>query len=545
MKSIEIKKAVIYARVSSEEQARQDLSLPFQEKKCKEYAKNNDYHIVKIFIEPAKSGTDAMSRPVLMEMLRFSMDNKIDAVIVHKSDRLARNMGDFWGMYNFWKTKGISILSVTENFDDSPAGIFSMGVMSAQAQYYSANLSREVKKGHEAKLDKGIWPAFAPFGYVNYGEKHNRKIKPDENIRKYILSAFQLFSTGTYSINTLHEKLKATHTKTKAGGEVSRSTLAQMLSNSIYSGPFYWRDRYVENYDHEPIVSKELFAKVQYILSSRRKKGTRDHTHNFMLRGFIYCSCGAMLTGDIKTKNFKNGTSRQYGYSGCKNIKKNEQCSHNYIRMEEVEKMIEEVFKTFNFKPFYREYVIEKAKEIISEIRGYEGDVKKTINQKISSVELKMERAEDERLEGTITREDFVRIYERLKNDLFSAQSELANLSSNHTKTVKMLDEILAMVENLYKSYIDAAPDLKRQYLQMFIEKVSIDDKQIVNVLFTPIAQKFIETEQVRIKSEIRRRQDSNLRSGCPETPLPTVRTRPTMRPLLIYRTPFSIATRL
>lgn len=201
--------------------------------------------------------------------------------------------------------------------------------------------------------------------------------------------------------------------------------------------------------------------------------------------------------------------------------------------MEDVEKMVEAVFSTFNFKPFYREYVIEKSKDIIADIREYKGDIKKTINQKISSIELKMERAEDERFEGTITREDFVRIYERLKNDLFNAQSELAKLSDNHTKTVKMLDEVLAMVENLYKAYCDAAPDVRRQYLQMFIEKIIIDDGKIVEAVFTPIAQKFIDIERVRINNEIRRRQDSNLRSGFPETPLPTVRTRPTMRLLL------------
>lgn len=239
-----------------------------------------------------------------------------------------------------------------------------------------------------------------------------------------------------------------------------------------------------------------------------------------------------MLIGDIKTKNFKNGTSRQYCYFGCKNTKKSKECSHNYIRMEDVEMMVGEVFKAFKFKPYYKEYVIEKSKEIIAEVRDYEGDVKKTINQKISSAELKMVNLEDERLTGRITGDDFERVYDRLKNELFNAQSELVKLSSDHTKTVKMLSEILSMIEDLHRSYTKAEPDLKRQYLQMFVDKVVIVEAQIVDVIFTPVAQKFIEIEKVRISNQIRRGQDSNLRPDCSGTVFPGLRTRPTMRPL-------------
>lgn len=101
----------------------------------------------------------------------------------------------------------------------------------------------------------------------------------------------------------------------------------------------------------------------------------------------------------------------------------------------------------------------------------------------------------------------------------------------------------MALVENLYETYKTAPNDIKRTYLRMFIDKVLIDDKKIVEVKLTPIAQKLLEIEQVRISGEIRRRQDSNLRPSCPGTVFPGLRTRPTMRLLLEYSNVLVILT--
>lgn len=101
---------------------------------------------------------------------------------------------------------------------------------------------------------------------------------------------------------------------------------------------------------------------------------------------------------------------------------------------------ISDSISIFKFKDDYREYVIKTAKEIVGEVRESENDLKKQINQRISKIESKMRVAEDERLEQTITREDFSRIYIRLKEDLSVAQQDLFKLSDNHHKTIKVLD---------------------------------------------------------------------------------------------------------
>lgn len=506
-----LKRAVIYTRVSTEEQAKHDLSLPFQRKRCNEYAESHGLIVVKEFEEAGRSGTSAQQRPALIEMLRYSIHEKIDAVIVHKADRLARNMADFWSMQNIWKKHNITLISTTEHFDNTPAGEFTMGIMSAQAQFYSANLSVEVKKGHREKRERGIWPAYAPFGYVNYGEKHERKIKPDEEYRELIVRAFDLFSTGHYSITTLHKELLKLGLKGRKGADISRSVVERMLKNPIYYGEFKWGGE-LEMGTHEALITKEVFDKVQLILKSRRTKGSRDCTHNFMLRGFLYCSCGRQLTGDKKVKKYKNGNEQEFYYFGCKNPDKSKCNNRDYVQMNTIEQKLEESLQVLKFKKDYKAYVHAMAMDVLQESRSRNSSSTKLANKRVKEIMNKMEQVEDDRFSGSITREDFVRIYARYKKDLTNAQKALTELSDNHQNTVKILDEVLGLVENIYQTYLDASPEMKRKYLTMFVDKVIVENKEVANLILTPLAQKFVEIEQVRLLNEIRAGRDSNPR---------------------------------
>jgi len=94
-----------------------------------------------------------------------------------------------------------------------------------------------------------------------------------------------------------------------------------MLRNPIYYGEFRWKGELYKGL-HEPIISKKLFMTVQELLNIRKVKGTRDRTHNFLLRGYLFCTCGAKLVGEVKHKKYKNGTSQQFFYFGWKSTKK-------------------------------------------------------------------------------------------------------------------------------------------------------------------------------------------------------------------------------
>lgn len=141
-----LSKAVVYARFSSENQ--RDESIDAQVRAIKEYCEKNNIQIIKVFADRAKSATSA-NRPEFQEMIKFCENDTtgISMVIVHKLDRFSRDKYDSAMYKQKLKLKGIRVVSVLENLDNSPESLILESVIEGMAQYYSANLAREVAKG--------------------------------------------------------------------------------------------------------------------------------------------------------------------------------------------------------------------------------------------------------------------------------------------------------------------------------------------------------------------------------------------------------------
>src|ERR1041384_2476753 len=109
------KRAVIYYRVSTSEQAERGFSLDNQKQACIKYADNNNYQRAKFFSDEGKSAKTA-NRPGLQSMLKFCSDkkNQIEAIIVYKVDRLTRNVEDYSSIGTCIKKQGIKLISTTE-----------------------------------------------------------------------------------------------------------------------------------------------------------------------------------------------------------------------------------------------------------------------------------------------------------------------------------------------------------------------------------------------------------------------------------------------
>ncbi|GAB4157025.1 MAG: hypothetical protein Fur003_0600 [Candidatus Dojkabacteria bacterium] len=123
-----------------------------------------------------------------------------------------------------------------------------------------------------------------------------------------------------------------------------------------------------------------------------------------------------------------------------------------------------------------------------------------------------MKNAEDDRFDRVITREDFSRVYSRLKEKIETANIDLAKITKDHTQTIHTLDELLAFTDNIHKSYINAENDLKRRYLQIFFDRIVVNNGKVIEVKYTPAIEKLMEIDRVRITNNWRRGRDSNPR---------------------------------
>src|SRR3989344_4304618 len=163
------KKAVIYIRVSSEEQV-ENFSLKTQEEICRRDAKYKGYEIAEVFREEGKSAKTITGRPTLVNMLDYCRKNKrqIQAIFVYRLDRLSRQTSDYLAIRARLITYGISIVSATEPTGNSPTEKLLETVLASFAQHDNDVRSERTKNGMRARFLPGLTNSHIPKGYLNH-----------------------------------------------------------------------------------------------------------------------------------------------------------------------------------------------------------------------------------------------------------------------------------------------------------------------------------------------------------------------------------------
>lgn len=256
---------------------------------------------------------------------------RVNAVIVHKIDRLARDIYDYSFIKAYLKRHGVRLVSVAEPLDESPVGHLLEHIMAAMAEFYSANLSEETKKGMRMAFEEGGWPECAPRGYLNVRDDRGRAaIVVDPIPAAAIRRAFELYGTGEYTFYDLDEQLQRE-------GHSNRPPvkhLRRYLSNPFYVGRVRMHGQ-TRVGRHAPLISTELFERVQSALAERRRSYGRRFRHDFLLRGLVWCSCGSRMT----TEQHKGRR-----YYRCTNRTRTA-CRLRYARADVVERAVLEMFK--------------------------------------------------------------------------------------------------------------------------------------------------------------------------------------------------------
>ncbi len=289
------KKAVIYIRVSSEEQV-ENFSLRTQEEICRRDAKFKGYEVVEVFREEGKSAKTIMGRPELLKMLDYCRKNKrvIQGVFVYRLDRLSRQTADFLALKKRFFDMDIALISASEPTGNSPTEKLLETVLASFAQHDNDVRSERTKNGMRARFLSGLVTNHVPLGYLN---QHGYAIKDPETFDS-IKRAWDLMATGTTSLNEMSKVMK------EWGLNYRNQTLQRIFRNKFYMG-ILTSTKYPEEVkgQHVPMVTEELFYKVQAILDGRstnklaEPRKCRDNIE-FPLRRIVRCSkCGANFTG--------------------------------------------------------------------------------------------------------------------------------------------------------------------------------------------------------------------------------------------------------
>ncbi len=272
------------------------MSLESQFNELKEFAVKEKLEIVASLSE-AQTAKEP-GRKIFAEMLDRICNGEADGILAWHPDRLARNSIDGGKVIYLLDTGKIKDLKFpTFWFDSTPQGKFMLNMAFGQSKYYVDNLSENIKRGHREKLRKGIWPGFAPLGYLN--NHKTRAIDVDSEKASLVRKAFELYSTGEYTLKALAEVLKQAGLRSHKDNALVVACVQRMLKNTIYYGVFSFNG---EVYDgtHEPIISKKLFDSVQQVMSNRGKK-QRKRKHEFAFSGFMRCGkCDCLITAETQ-----------------------------------------------------------------------------------------------------------------------------------------------------------------------------------------------------------------------------------------------------
>jgi len=303
-----MKKAVIYARYSSERQTEQ--SIEGQLRVCNEYAKRNDITIVDTYIDRAMTGTND-NRASFQRMLLDSNFRQWEFVLVYKLDRFSRNKYEMAIHRNTLKLNKVKLVSCTENIPDSPEGVILESLLEGMAEYYSAELSQKVKRGLNESRQKGLFTG----GPLPYGYKiANKRVVIDEEKANAVRHIFNRYAAGA-QVPTIIEEL------TKAGfynhdKPFAKTTVHRILACEKYIGISRHGDEVYTN-TYPPIIDKDVFDMIQKKIANNRY-GRRNENNLALLKGKVFCGkCGKPITMESGTA--RNGeVQRYYKCSGKK-----------------------------------------------------------------------------------------------------------------------------------------------------------------------------------------------------------------------------------
>ncbi len=331
-------KYCLYARKSTEQEEKQILSIDSQIKEMAQIAQREGLHVVDVKRE-SHSAKSSGQREVFNELITDIRSGKFNCILTWAPDRLSRNAGDLGSIIDLMDQKLlIQIRTYSQAFTDSPNEKFLLMILGSQAKLENDNRSINIKRGMRTRVEMGLWPGVAPTGYLN--EKRTDKpcsVIPDPMRAPVVKQMFEKVADNGWSGRKIHNWLKNDlRFVTKTGKILSLSNIYLMLRNSFYYGTYEYPRKSGKWYTgkHTPIITQELFAKVQEKLNQEISTSTKTYGKEFAFTKLVTCGlCGSGVCADEKFKKLKDGSINRYVYYGC-NKSKDYQCKSGYVREE-------------------------------------------------------------------------------------------------------------------------------------------------------------------------------------------------------------------
>lgn len=330
-------KYCLYARKSTESEERQVLSIDSQVKEMLQLADRECLEIVAMKRE-SHSAKETGQRPIFNEIVEELHEGKYNGILTWAPDRISRNAGDLGKIVDLMDAgKLAEIRTHGQRFTNNPNEKFLLMILGSQAKLENDNRGINVKRGLRTRCEMGLWPTVPPTGYLTQKLMDRKcQVTIDHERGHVVKKIFEKMAYDKWSGRRIHQWLKfELNFMTVGNKNLSLGNLYRMLQNPFYYGPFEYPKGSGNWYQgkHEPLITKELFEKVQEQL---KRDNIIRQSKEFAFTKLMVCGlCGSGISAEEKYKALKDGTTAKYIYYGC-GRSKDRHCKNPYMREEEL-----------------------------------------------------------------------------------------------------------------------------------------------------------------------------------------------------------------
>ena len=467
-----MRNAVIYTRVSTDEQALHGFSLPHQKEAIKRYCALAGINILMHFQDDFSAKT--FDRPEFKKLEHYCKANRkiIDVILFTRWDRFSRQCEFALAKIRVFKNYGIEINAIEQPLDFSTPDhkiMLSIYLMSPEVE--NDKNSQRTTEGSRRARKEGCWTGSAPFGYDNCRVEGNKSsLIPNEN-SELVKTAFNLLSTGLYTAESIRKKLN------QEGLKLSKQAFLNLIRNISYTGKIFikaWKKEEEEIVEglHEAIIEEDLFYHVQKILNSRnRLLGKTKVKHiDFPLRGHLECNiCGGNLTASFSTSRNKVKHPYYHCQNGCK----------ERFRTDEANKEFENLLSSLQFDDEIADLYKLIVKDVFSSRKGDKEMQISKLRKEITEREEQLGAVKDKYYSGKIDDAEFRDASARYQGIIRDKLAYIEDLKSQNTDALKHFNYCLSLIYNLKKHYLDSDIDVKNKLIgSIFPEKVIYSEKK-------------------------------------------------------------------
>ena len=463
-------KAIIIARVSTEEQRDAGNSLPAQVARLERYCQNKSFDILKICSFDESAYTNDRSEFDRIIDFILNQQEKI-MVCCDKVDRLSRNVFDkrISILYERALCDQIELHFISDgqiiNSQISAVEKFQFSISLGLAKYYSDAISDNVQRSFEQKIRKGEWLSKAPFGYKNIKKDDGKTdVIVDEYASVIAKKLFELYATGAFSMGLLCKKLKDEHQLKWPIG-----SMGKFLNNPFYHGVMIIKGK---EYPHRypPIITQSIFDKVQTVKDVFKKKPFKYAGRPYCYRGLIRCAhCGLAITPE-KHKGIVYYHCTQYrGKHGAK-----------WLTEEEITRQLSVVFKNLQIP----KDIVDQITETLNELHKHKIEFHNKEFDKLTKEQKKITNMIDnlylDKLRGRITEKEYDKFYQSLRDQVTEIAGRLEQLQEAEDNYYITAKYVLEIVNRAYELFESSEVEEKRQLIKLLLSNLMMEGGNIV-----------------------------------------------------------------